>query len=122
MRQIDLGGGFTVTGREWNSYLRWEVTGRLDLHRTPRLMELVREACHEGYRRHLIDLSGVGVVDATMVRELVSLHKQLGSTGRLVVAARPGEAPRMLLSATLADRILEVYDDPADSVDGTNRI
>jgi anti-anti-sigma regulatory factor len=115
MKRIDCGGGFTITGQEQNGYLHWHVTGRLDLFRTPRLMELVDEACEEGNRHHLIDLCEVGAVDATIVRELVRLHKQLGSSGRLVVAARPGEAPRTLLSATLADRILEVCDDVADA-------
>jgi anti-anti-sigma regulatory factor len=115
MQTIDLGGGFTITGSEWEGYLCWRVTGRLDLYRTPRLVEMVEEACREGRRYHLIDLCDVGVVDATIVRELVRLHKELTGTGRLVVAARPGEAPWTLLHVTRADQILEVWDGAGDT-------
>jgi anti-anti-sigma regulatory factor len=115
MQTIDLGGGFTITGSEWDGYLCWRVTGRLDLYRTPRLIEVVEEACREGWRYHLIDLCEVGVVDSTIVRELVRLHKELLGTGRLVVTARPGEAPWTLLRVTRADQILEVWDGAGDT-------
>jgi anti-anti-sigma regulatory factor len=115
MERIDLGGGFTITESEWDGYLCWRVTGRLDLYRTPRLVEVVEEACRHGQRRHLIDLCEVGVVDATLVRELVRLHKVLEGTGRLVVTARPGEAPWTLLKVTRADQILEIWDGAGDT-------
>lgn len=110
MERIDLGGGFTITGSEWDGYLCWRVTGRLDHYRTPRLMEAVGVAFQEGWRHHLIDLCEVHLVDATLVLELVRLHKRLLGHGRLVVTARPGEAPWQLLRVTQADRILEVWD------------
>jgi anti-anti-sigma regulatory factor len=115
MQAIDLGGGFTITGSEWDGYLCWRVTGRLDLYRTPRLMEAVEEACRQGWRCHLIDLCDVRVVDSTIVRELVRLHKELLGTGRLVVTARPGEAPWLMLHVTRADQILEVWDGAGDT-------
>lgn len=115
MYVVDLGGGFTITGSEWDGYLCWRVTGRLDLYRTPRLVEVVEEACRQGRHHHLIDLCDVAVVDATVVRELVRLHKELDGTGRLVVTARPGEAPWTLLHVTRADRILEVWDGAGDT-------
>lgn len=115
MERIDLGGGFTITGSEWDGYLCWRVTGRLDHYRTPRLMEAVDAACREGRRHHLIDLCDVHRVDSTLVLELVRLHKVLLGTGRLVVTARPGEAPWTLLRVTQADRILEVWDGAGDT-------
>lgn len=115
MWRIDLGGGSTISGSAWDLFWCWRVTGRLDLYRTPRLIEVVEEACRQGQRYHLIDLCDVGVVDATMVRELVRLHKELLGSGRLVVAARPGEAPWTLLRVTGADQILEVWDGAGDT-------
>jgi anti-anti-sigma regulatory factor len=76
---------------------------------------VVDRACERGRRRHLIDLSEVSVVDATAVRALVRLHKALLGSGRLVVTAQPGAAPRTMLRTTRADQILEVYEYVAEA-------
>jgi anti-anti-sigma regulatory factor len=91
------------------------VTGCLDVYRTPRLTDAVQRSMSEGRLRHLIDLSEVWAADATIVRELIRLHKVILAPGRLAVAAPPGAAAWQLLRVTRADRILEVFDAFADA-------
>jgi anti-anti-sigma regulatory factor len=112
---IDLGAGFSITGKECEGYVCWRVTGCLDLFRTPHLMHAVHLACRQGRYHHLIDLSDVWAADATAVRELIRLHKLLARSGRLAVAAQPGAAARRLLRTTRADEILEVYEYVVDA-------
>jgi len=78
-------------------------------------MEAVQRSVEQGRQRHLIDLSQVWSADATIVRELIRLHKFVLTPGRLAVAAPPGAAAWELLRVTRADRILEVYEAFADA-------
>jgi anti-anti-sigma factor len=109
MTAIDLGGGFTITPQECEEYVCWEVTGELDVFRTPRLVEAIAAACVGGRRRHLVDLTGVASVDACAVRELIALHKLARSEGGLAVAAQPQSDVWSVLVATGADRILQLF-------------
>src|SRR5438105_1762076 len=104
MTSIDLGAGFTITPVERDGYVCWEVTGNLDLFRSPRLTEAIAAACLGGRHCHLIDLTAVASLDAAALRELIALHKLVRTDGRLVVAAEPGSNVWSLLEATGASR------------------
>jgi len=108
MTAIDLGAGFTITPVERDGYVCWEVTGSLDLFRSPRLTEVIAAAWLGGQCCHLIDLTAVASLDAAALRDLIVLHKLVQSRGRLVVTASPGSDVWSLLVATGASRILRL--------------
>jgi anti-anti-sigma factor len=115
MTAIDLGEGTTITPVECEGYVCWEVTGHLDVFRSPRLSEVVTAACRVGRCHHLVDLSGVNSLDASAVRALIALHKLVRPEGRLVVAAVPGSPVWSVLMATGAACILHLCTQRGDA-------
>jgi anti-anti-sigma factor len=116
MTAIDLGAGFTITPTERDGYVCWEVTGNLDLFRSPRLSDAVAAACRRGRRRHLVDLTGVASMDASAVRVLITLHKLVRPKGQFAVAAEPGSDVWSVLNSTGAARILKLYAQRVEAV------
>jgi anti-anti-sigma factor len=115
MTAIDLGEGTTITPVECDGYVYWEVTGHLDVFRSPRLSEVVAAAFKSGRCRHLVDLSGVDALDSTAVRALIALHKLVRPEGCLAVAAVPGSHVWSVLMATGAGCILPLFTQRGDA-------
>ncbi|HZE04808.1 MAG TPA: STAS domain-containing protein [Solirubrobacteraceae bacterium] len=86
-----------------------EVTGEVDLSTSPDLhAALIELLVRRGYRRFILDLSGVGHLDSTGLGVLTEFRQRLGSGGELKLAALQ---PNVLNVLTLAglDRAFEIW-------------
>lgn len=86
-----------------------EVAGEVDLSTAPVLhAALVELLVSHGYRRFVLDLSGVGHLDSTGLGVLTAFRRRLGSDGELKLAALQ---PNVLnvLTLTGLDRTFEIW-------------
>ena len=74
-----------------------ELAGELDLAVSPRFHALVDEVVTEAPEMVVADVSGVGFMDSTMLRDLLRAHRALAEAGsRLVVAGAQAPVQRLL--------------------------
>lgn len=86
------------------------VHGEVDLATADRLRQRLLQMAHASRCDCLVvDMSGLVFFDASGVRALVSVYKDLTRQGRHVVLAEPAPVARRVLDALVMDRVFEIY-------------
>jgi anti-sigma B factor antagonist len=79
---------------------RIDVAGELDMATAPRLAEVVDEACAQGTRSILLDLSGVTFLDSCGLRAIFEASRRIELTGGHIICAGVSGAAHRVLELT----------------------
>jgi anti-anti-sigma factor len=77
-----------------------DLAGELDLSVSGRFRELVDGVLGDGTELVVVDLTEVGFMDSTMLRELLRANKEVAASGGRLVVAGPQSSVRRLLDLT----------------------
>jgi anti-sigma B factor antagonist len=87
--------------------------GEIDIASAPLLDDAVEDAVNGGADHIAVDLQPTSFMDSTGLRSLISAHRRLSDTGRLVVI--PGSGPvRRLLEVAGVESTLTLVDSADD--------
>ncbi len=76
------------------------LTGELDPHTAPMLAEELEAAAHDGATSVVLILSGLGFIDSSGLRVLISANRDITDRGGRLVLRSPSETVRRLLEIT----------------------
>jgi anti-sigma B factor antagonist len=111
-------GSLRIAHRRQGGWCVVSVEGEVDLASAPGLKSaLVELVVGRGYRRFVLELSGVGHLDSTGLGVLAAFRQRLGADGALKLA---GIAPNLLSVLRLSglDRAFEICADVDAEVSG----
>jgi anti-sigma B factor antagonist len=91
------------------------VGGEVDLSTAPSLRARIEQIVHEGSRRLVIDLNGVGFMDSSGLSVLVAGMKSMREAGGEFTLACRGEAILKVFSVTGLDRVFEISGSVAEA-------
>lgn len=93
-----------------------DLAGELDLAVSPRLRELVDEAAGERPRLVVADVSEVGFMDSTVLREFLRAHREVEEAGGRLVVAGAQPTVRRLLELTGTSGLFALADSRASAL------
>ena len=84
------------------------VRGEIDLTEAGELRAVLGDACTDGHRSVVVDLSGVGFMGSLGLGVLAHRHQQMTDTGRALIIVGCSAAMLRAFAITGLDRILDV--------------
>jgi anti-anti-sigma factor len=76
------------------------LRGELDPHTAPRLRAQIDSAVDDGAHDVVLDLAGLGFIDSSGLRVIISAHKEAGERGGRLVLRSPSPTAKRLLDIT----------------------
>jgi anti-anti-sigma factor len=94
------------------------VKGDLDVVAAPGLREQLQELVASGFRKLVVDLADVAVVDSSGLSALIGGLRAARVAGGDVRIARPAEPIRKMLRRSMLDAVLTPYNTVGDALVG----
>ena len=85
-----------------------QVRGDVDIASTPRLVDALRTAWHEGGETVVLDLSESTFLDSSALNALLNAHRRLIEAGRRLVIACPSGPIRTVMEVMHLNEVLDI--------------
>jgi len=97
----------SVTAEE--SYIVVTLAGEVDVTTAQQMRDVLMSQAAQGTPRLIVDLSGLGFMDSSGVRVLLTVRGALEASGRTLALASPQPVVARMLSLVGADQLIPVY-------------
>jgi anti-anti-sigma factor len=108
MNEMDQALSITTTAESDRTVI--EVGGEIDVHTCNELEEAVRKAYGSGGANVVLDVAGVGFIDSSGLRSLITLQQEAATTDGTLTLRAPSRPVMRLLEVTGLTAMFPVSD------------